>query len=378
MTQWSNLTRTIVIVVLLVLVGWLLYVFQPLVSPLIISALLAYALNPLVDVVQQRARLSRRWAVPLVYLVGLILIVTVISVLAPVIVGRLSNFLMGLVNIETQLEALLDEPIFFAGQELHLGSMIADLLSVTGESLVSITEGTRTVLEVTSVSLLWLLLGLVSVYYFLLDGDKLRGWLVRLAPESARADIQRLIDEINVIWRAYLRGTFVLMLVVGVVFTIVWLAIGLSAAVVLGVLTGLLSIIPDVGPAIVALLAVLMAYFPGSSVLPISNFWFAVLVFVIYFVLIQVKAVWLRPRVMKHFLHMNEGLIFIAIIGATMVWGILGALIIIPLMATVGKIGRYIRCRLLQLDPWAEDGGDTHQGESSEANHQGQPGEQSP
>jgi predicted PurR-regulated permease PerM len=367
MTQWGNLTRTVVITVLLVLIGWLLYAFQPLVSPLIIAALLAYALNPLVDVVQQRGRLSRKWAVPFVYLSGLILVVTIISALAPVAVGRLSSFLTRLVNVETQLEALLDEPIVFAGQELHLGSIVADLLNVTGESLISITEGTRTVVEMTSISLLWLLLVLISVYYLLLDGDKLRGWLVRLAPESAQADIQRLVDEIDVIWRAYLRGTFVLMIVVGVVFTIVWLAIGLSGAIVLGVLTGLLTIIPDVGPAIVAVLAVLMAYFQGSSVLSISNFWFAVLVFVIYFVLIQVKAIWLRPRVMKHFLHMNEGLIFVAIIGATMVWGILGALIIVPLMATIGKVGRYVRRRLLHLDPWPENE-DTHQEESTRAN----------
>lgn len=365
MTQWSNLTRTIVIAVVLVLIGWLLYVFQPLVSPLIIAALLAYALNPLVDVVQQRGRLSRKWAVPLVYLVGLTVVVTIISVLAPIVVGRVSSFLTRLVNVETQLEALLNKPIFFAGQELQLGSIVADLLNVTGESLISITEGTRTVLEVTSISLLWLLLVLVSVYYFLLDGDKLRGWLVRLAPESAQADIQRLVDEIDVIWRAYLRGTFVLMIVVGVVFTIVWLAIGVSGAIVLGVLTGLLSIIPDVGPAIVAVMAVLMAYFQGSSVLSISNFWFAVLVFVIYFVLIQIKAIWLRPRVMKRFLHMNEGLIFVAIIGATIVWGILGALIIIPLMSTAGKIGRYVRRRLLRLDPWPESG-DTYLGGNTE------------
>jgi predicted PurR-regulated permease PerM len=356
MTPWSNLTRTIVITVGLVLIGWLLYAFRPLVGPLIIAALLAYTLNPLVNVVQRRSRLNRKWAVPLVYLVGLTVVMTIISLLTPVVVGRLSDFLTGLVNVETQLETLLDKPIVFAGQQLHLGSIVADLLNVTGESLTSVAEGTRTVLEVTSISLLWLLLVLVSAYYFLLDGEKLRGWLVRLAPDSVQADIHRLVDEINVIWLAYLRGTFALMIVVGLAFTVIWLAIGLPGAIVLGVLTGLFTIIPDVGPAIVAVLAVLMAYFQGSSVLSISNFWFAVLVFVIYFVLIQIKAIWLRPRVMKHFLHLNEGLIFVAIIGATMVWGILGALIIVPLMATMGKVGRYVRCRLLHLDPWLESG----------------------
>ena len=79
MTQWSNLTRTVVITVGLVLIGWLLYAFRPLVGPLIIAALLVYTLNPLVNVVQRRSRWNRKWAVPLVYLVGLTVVVTTIN-----------------------------------------------------------------------------------------------------------------------------------------------------------------------------------------------------------------------------------------------------------------------------------------------------------
>jgi hypothetical protein len=52
---------------------------------------------------------------------------------------------------------------------------------------------------------------------------------------------------------------------------------------------------------------------------------------------------------------MNTGLVFIAIIGAAMLGGILAALIILPIIASIGVIGRYIRARLLDLDPWPED-----------------------
>jgi predicted PurR-regulated permease PerM len=354
MPHWNNLTRTIVIAVSLILTGWLLYTFHPLVSPLIIAALLAYMVNPLVVWVQHRTRFQRKWAVAIVYFCGLAFIIAAASILTPIAVRRISSFMTRLVDVETKLEILLAEPIIFAGQELHLGQSLADLLNVTGESIASVAEGTRTVVETTSVTLLWLLVILVSVYYLLLDGVKLRDWLIRLAPDAAQPDMSRLFGEINIIWRAYLRGTFVLMLVVGVVFTLVWLAIGLPGAIVLGILTGLLTVIPEIGPAIAALLAVLIAYFQGSNLLPISPFWFAVLVFSIYFVLIQIKAIWLRPRVMKHFLHMNEGLIFVAIIGATIVWGIFGALIIVPLLATAGVVGRYLRARLLRQEPWPE------------------------
>jgi predicted PurR-regulated permease PerM len=354
-TQWSNLTRTVVVTVSLILIGALLYTFRPLVSPLIIAVLLAYMVNPLVAWLQYRTHLQRKWAVTIVYFCGLALIITAAGILTPIAVRRVSTFITPLVEVETKLETMLAKPFIFAGIEFHLGQTLADTLNMTGESLTSMVEGTRTVVETTSVSLLWLLVILVSLYFLLLDGTKLRDWIIRLAPESARPDMSRLLGEIDTIWRAYLRGTFVLMIVVGIAFTLMWLAIGLPGAIVLGILTGLLTIIPDVGPAIAAFLAVLIAYFQGSNTLPISNFWFAVLVFAIYFVFIQIKAIWLRPRVMKYFLHMNEGLIFVSIIGATLVWGILGALIIVPLLATATVIGRYIRARLLQLDPWPDD-----------------------
>jgi hypothetical protein len=51
---------------------------------------------------------------------------------------------------------------------------------------------------------------------------------------------------------------------------------------------------------------------------------------------------------------MNTGLVFLAIIGAAMLGGILAALIILPIIASIGVIGSYIRARLLDLEPWPE------------------------
>jgi predicted PurR-regulated permease PerM len=335
--------------------GWLLFTIKPIIEPLIIAGLVAYVLNPVVKLMQTRARLSHKWAVGLVYFSGLALLITIPGALAPIAIQQTRDLSVDLGNIEAQIEALLTQPVVIAGYRLHLGQLWADFFSVTNQSLMPEVAETLAVLETTSTGLLWLMVILVSVYYFLLDWEGLRNWFVRLAPDSMQADIHCLLREVDTIWQAYLRGTIVLMIVVGIVFTIAWLAIGLPGAIALGLLMGLLTVIPDIGPMIGALVAVLVAFFKGSDFLPLSNLWFAGLVFAIYFVLIQVKAIWLRPRVMKRFLHLNEGLIFVSIIGATVLWGILGALIIVPLLATLGVIGRYVRCRLLHLDPWADN-----------------------
>lgn len=348
--QWSVFTRAVVVTVSILAIVFFLYVIRPMIGPLIIAALLAYVLTPLVRRLKIKARFSHQWAVPTVYFVCLTLLIVIPSLLAPIAIREVSGLLDYLLSIETQLEEFLANPIRFVGQEFHIGQMVAGFLRATTES----TESAMNFLETTSTSFAWLLVIMVSTYYLMLDGERLYWWLVRLVPESEQPYIIRLLQEMDIIWKAYLRGTLVLMLIVGVVFTIIWTAIGLPGAVALGLLTGLLTVIPDVGPAVAALLAVLVAYFQGSLFLPISNLWFAILVFSIYFVLIQIKSIWLRPRIMGRYLHMNEGIIFVSIIGAVVLWGILGGLIVVPLISTLGAIGYYIRSRLLGLQPWAE------------------------
>lgn len=144
MTHWNNLTRTVVTAVSLILIGWLLYIFRPLVSPLIIAALLAYMVNPLVVWVQRHTRFQRKRAVAIVYFCSLALIMAAASILTPIAVRRVSSFMTRLVDVEARLETLLAEPIIFAGQEFHLGQSLADILNVTGESMASVAEGTRT------------------------------------------------------------------------------------------------------------------------------------------------------------------------------------------------------------------------------------------
>jgi predicted PurR-regulated permease PerM len=332
-----------------------MWVIHPMIEPMIIALLLAYILNPLVKLVLKGTRLPHAWAVALVYFSCLTLLIVIPSVLAPVAVRQVIGLSTYLTQIEAQLEELLANPITLFNQQIYLGQLLSDLLELTFSSFTPAPEGALNFIERTSTSFAWLLVILVSTYYLLLDGERLVGWIVRLAPERTQPDIRRLLRETDVIWRAYLRGTLVLMLIVAVTFMIVWSAMGLPGALILGFLAGVLTVIPEVGPTFAAILAVLVALFQGSDFLPVSNFWFALLIFAVYFVLIQIKSIWLRPRIMGYFLNMNEGLIFVAIIGAVVLWGILGALVIVPLLATMGVMAHYVRCRLLNLDPWPED-----------------------
>lgn len=352
--QWSTFTRAFVLTVCLVLLAVVAYAIRPMIGPLIIACLLAYTLNPLVKATEARTRLSRTGAVSLVYFLFLAVLVATPGTLIPIFVGQARELSADFIAAQKQVEQFLTTPIIILDQTIHLEQLWTDFLSGSAESLTPATEDALEVIESTSVSLIWLLLIMVSTFYLLLDWAKLRDWIIGLAPESEQPNIGRLLQEIDATWRAYMRGTLALMLIMAIVFTIIGVAIGLPGAGILGLLTGFLSIVPEIGPVIAGSIAVLVALFEGSNFLPIENFWFALLVAGLYVVLIQFKSLWLRPHVMGRFMHMNTGLVFVAIIAAVVLQGILAALIILPIMASLGIIGRYVRARLLNLDPWPE------------------------
>jgi predicted PurR-regulated permease PerM len=195
----------------------------------------------------------------------------------------------------------------------------------------------------------------VSTYYFLFDASSIHKWVVGIAPAAARADVRRLLQEIDAVWRAYVRGTLALVLIVGVVFTLVLTAVGLRGAVALGILSGLLVVLPELGPLISGILSIIVAYIWGSDFLPLTHLWFAALVGVIYFVLMQIRAIWLQPRLIGRFLRLHQGLVFIVLIATLVLYGALPALVVIPILASLGIVSRYVRLKLYGLDPWAED-----------------------
>jgi predicted PurR-regulated permease PerM len=128
----------------------------------------------------------------------------------------------------------------------------------------------------------------------------------------------------------------------------------LRHAVLLGLLAGALDMIPSLGPIVAVVVAVGVAWFEGSTYLPLSNTGFTLVVIGLYGLIQQVENIWLQPRIMGRRLRLHPGLIFVAVTGALALGGTVVALIIVPLLASAGVVGRYVHCRILGLAPWPE------------------------
>jgi predicted PurR-regulated permease PerM len=243
-----------------------------------------------------------------------------------------------------------------AGYSINIAPYLPNFGETFNSFLNTIPGNLLHILESTSLYAGWFLIILVTIYYLLLDWNKVRRWLSLIPPRKYYWDGVHVYMQVKKVWSAYLRGTLALMFIVGAVFTVVYLVIGLPGALIIGILAGLLSLIPELGPLISAVVAAAVALVEGSYFLPISNFWFAVLVVAIYIVLINLKGLWLRPRIMGRSVHLHEGLVFVAIMAAIIFQGILGALIVIPVLASAVVITRYVRRRIMGESPFLKHG----------------------
>ena len=353
---WSLPFRyTVGIITLILFIALLIYA-QEAVTNLAIAAFVAYLINPAVVYLTTRTRMERMAAVNLVYFSTVILLIGLPATLLPIFSDETQIVIQDLLDLSNQLRQTLSGPIHFGGLVFHLEEWGQSLFQVQNAVLSPLPEEALRLLETTSVSVLWFLVILVSVHLFLTQWPTMRDWLIGLAPPPYRPEMEELYNRIQRVWMAYLRGQIVLMFIVGVVFTIAWTILGIPGALVLGVLAGLFTLVPDVGPFLAMVLAAGVALLEGSNWIPLSNFWVAGIVVIVYLVLINLKNFFLRPYIMGRSVHMNEALVFIAIVIATILKGILGALLVVPVLASVVVIAGYIQRRVLGLHPFDDDG----------------------
>lgn len=361
--QWSIPLRYITLIFLLIFIGIGLWILQPVIKPLIIAAFVAYLINPAVNLVTSRTRISRRGAVILAFSFSLLILVGAPASMT-LFLDELEQIIRDIGVIFNQLTVWLSESHTIAGYSLDLGQLATRMDSFREAFIPTLAENALQLLEQTSMGALWIIVTLVAVYYLLSEWPQLHMRLIQSFPQDFHLEVEELYHRLKAVWMNYLRGQILLMVVVGIVFSIAWSVLGIPGALVLGIVAGFLTLIPDVGPFIAAVLAATVALLEGSSWIDLPNLGVALIVVAVYLLLIGIKNFWLRPFIMGRSVHMPEPLVFIFIILATVIWGILGALLVIPMVASIAVVFDYLCRRVLGMPPFPDVTAATETGRS--------------
>jgi predicted PurR-regulated permease PerM len=152
----------------------------------------------------------------------------------------------------------------------------------------------------------------------------IRAFALRLVPATYRAPAIAFAADVDAVIGGFVRGQVLLALAVSIAGTVVLLAVGVPYAVLLGLLAGVLSIVPLVGPIIAAALVILIAFFTVGV-------FKLIIVAALYAAILTVQQNVLNPLVVSKSVGVTPLVVFVALLLGSEAFGILGALLSIPL-----------------------------------------------
>mgnify|MGYP002627366598 CR=1 FL=1 len=300
---WSSTVRYIALVGLIVLAVFICYLGRDSLTLLILAALAAYLLSPVVRFFNEKLHIKRNLAIILSYILLLILIIIGISIIIPRVTQAFSNFFA----IDwPQVLAALDDYIELLEEEVEslqftIGGFTLDLAEplkmlqvkirelrvdkINIESFIPDMSGTiRRVFSVSTGVLSQILTGLIltitavmASIYFCRDGHKLSGYVVNLFEPKYQPEIRELIHRLRIVWDSYFAGELKLMLYIGLITFVAYGLLGIRLALLLGVIAGFCEVVPNIGPIMATIPAFISALFFGSRWLPVNNIWVAVI-----------------------------------------------------------------------------------------------------
>lgn len=343
----SRTNRSWPMLVLLAGVGWLVFLLAPVITPFALSAGLAYLGDPLVDRLEQTAvwrwKLGRTLAVSIVFVLILTLLSGILLILIPLLVEQIRLVIARLPQwIEWFTATAL--PWLAAKLGVSMASYDATQFSKMLQAYwKEISAAAFSVIDFVSrgskVAFAWLVnLVLIPVvtFYLLRDWDGLKRGLQNLLPRNIEAEVSSLGAEIDAVLSAFIRGQLIVMLVLGVIYSVGLSLVGIEFAVLIGMGAGLLSLVPYLGSLIGVLVAVAVAIFQYQDGL------YLLLVLLVFAVGQMIEGMYLTPKLVGDRIGLHPVAVIFAVLAGGQLFGFLGVLLALQAAAALNVLVRHM------------------------------------
>ncbi|MCA9971759.1 MAG: AI-2E family transporter [Anaerolineales bacterium] len=363
---WGLSTKVVVAIVTMIFLVLVAYRFQSLIAQLVVAAIFAYILNPIVDLVDRNTSITRGTAILVAYLVVAAALIWAMVALGVAAFQQISALLNEVPQLIDNLTDFFQE-LTRRTEPITIGSLSIDPIIIPWDAITQqviglvepvLSQSTQMVsrLAAGTVSLVgnFFFIFVISIY-IAIEIPKLSGYVGDFAQTPGyRMDAERMTRQFGRIWSAYLRGQVILGLVIGFV---VWLGLsvlGVQNALALGILSGLLEFVPLLGPIIGAAAAVTVAFFQPANYLGLVSWQHALLVLGLMFLIQQIENNLLVPRIVGDALDLHPILVMVAVFMGGSLAGILGAILAAPVLATLKLLTIYGWRKMFDMPPFPE------------------------
>lgn len=288
----------------------------------------ALGLDPAVRFLE-RKKVSRAWSIVIVYSAFALVLVGVLLLIIPTVIEQIAQFIQDIpsiianfeqTSIYMQLKDTFGDPVQTLTNEAL--SFISDPANIAtlGGGVLQVVAGIGTAVSGA-------IIVIVLSLYFLASLVSMKQAMYRLAPARNRTKVADLTEQITSSIGAYLMGMVTLAFFNACFTFLMYTVTGLPFAALMAVVAFSITIIPLVGP--------VLFWIIGSTVALILDPVAALIFATAYLVYMQIEAYVLTPRVMNRAVSVPGALVVIgALVGGTLL-GLLGALIAVPVTASI-------------------------------------------
>lgn len=338
--------RRVFILAGIALLLWTLYLLKPVVIPFVAALLVAYLFSPLVDKLHD-VGLPRWLSISIVFIgIGIVLTLAIWYLVPliwqqlmyardniPAIIGWInSTFLpwlsntFNVVEMEIDTNQISDVVMNYVQTNYSADSIQAFLLRLAQSGINFLQIGGTIVLIP------------IIAFYFLLDWDRMLGSLRRLIPRPYEKSTLKIVGECHSVLGAFVKGQFLVMILLGIVYAVGLQLIGLEVGLIIGMVAGLASIIPYLGFAVGIIAAVIATLLQFGI-----DWWQLVLVGIVFMVGQAVEGYILQPFLLGDKIGLSPVAVVFAVLAGAQLAGFLGMLIALPVAAVIVVLLRHVR-----------------------------------
>jgi predicted PurR-regulated permease PerM len=323
---------------------WLLH--EPLfilLGPLALALVFVYLLNPIVGWLHTR-RVPRPLGTAFAYLVGIGALVAFLVAIGPILARQVGGFAEELPSIAAAVGDGINRQMTRLGLA---GTFSVDLTESGIQEVLAEAFGDRDQLDVLLRGIgavagrvfhgvVTIVLAPFLAFYILADLPRIQAGMKRLLPPGQRNDVVDVAQRILTTVGSYFRGQLLVASFVGVATSIGLAVVGLPFWALVGGIAGVFNLVPLIGPFVGGVIGVIVALTVGAGVGQ------AVAVIVVMVAVQQVDNHVITPNIVSRTVKIHPVTVMLGLLVAGSMYGILGMLVAIPVIATVKLVLMYV------------------------------------
>ena len=300
--------------------------------PVILSGLLFYLLNPLVDLME-KYKINRVLAISIIFVVIAILLIWGLAVAIPNLQHQVVTFARNVPSYLEDADKVINDlvtkrlPDDFRPQlEQVLANFSSQATSWASDISSRAVNWLSALISATSQVIVALIIMPFMLFYLLRDGKGLRDHITQFLPTKFREPVGKILTDVNQQLSNYVRGQITVAVIVAIMFIIFFKIIGLRYAVTLGISAGVLNLVPYLGSFLAMIPALVLGLIAGPVML--------LKVIIVFIVEQTIEGRFVSPLILGSQLNIHPITILFVLLTSGSMFGIWGVLLGIPIYAS--------------------------------------------